>query len=432
MSGRTGRRSHATEEDHRQQMLRMLDDRDIVRRAELDRFSRVLRNDDDVDVDSPCPIFDTWYKEGADAVSRLTNYTPRELNVLWSIVRLHVTRYWNVGRRRRTQFAGKNVLFMTLAVFKCGGTWDMNAHVFRIKAPTFIKTITSFCRVLAPRVYDEWMRGKAVETNMRRLVTSGNTFSHYPCALYATDVTFQQANRPAGNTTEVMPYYSAKHKLYGLKVEVSVNPKGFAINCSQHERGNTPDISIFRNNMEFHWSMRVKSETDNQIPDEGPLREEFSREWAILTDKGYQGLEAHLRCIHPTKGSNLPPEVQHQNENISSDRVLVDNFFGRLCSLWRIVTDKYRSIEDLYDDIFQVCESLTNFQSNPLRDANGEAYAQRENRLRAIGNTIKTKRRLSQDKYRSRKRLRHRMTLDDLPGHDDLICGSDDTQLPGY
>ncbi|ETM34683.1 hypothetical protein L914_18276, partial [Phytophthora nicotianae] len=164
----------------------------------------------------------------------------------------------------------------------------------------------------------------------------------------------------------------------------------------------------------------------------GPLREEFSREWAILTDKGYQGLEAHLRCIHPTKGSNLPPEVQHQNENISSDRVLVDNFFGRLCSLWRIVTDKYRSIEDLYDDIFQVCESLTNFQSNPLRDANGEAYAQRENRLRAIGNTIKTKRRLSQDKYRSRKRLRHRMTLDDLPGHDDLICDLDDTQLPGY
>ncbi|ETO63278.1 hypothetical protein F444_18992 [Phytophthora nicotianae P1976] len=386
MSGRTGRRSHATEEDHRQQMLRMLDDRDIVRRAELDRFSRVLRNDDD---------------EGADAVSRLTNYTPRELNVLWSIVRLHVTRYWNVGRRRRTQFAGKDVLFMTLAVFKRGGTWDMNAHVFRIKAPTFIKTITSFCRVLAPRVYDEWMRGKAVETNMRRLVTSGNTFSHYPCALYATDVTFQQANRPAGNTTEVMPYYSAKHKLYGLKVEVSVNPKGFAINCSQHERGNTPDISIFRNNMEFHWSMRVKSETDNQIPDEG---------------------------------SNLPPEVQHQNENISSDRVLVDNFFGRLCSLWRIVTDKYRSIEDLYDDIFQVCESLTNIhiESNPLRDANGEAYAQRENRLRAIGNTIKTKRRLSQDKYRSRKRLRHRMTLDDLPGHDDLICDLDDTQLPGY
>ncbi|ETP32118.1 hypothetical protein F442_19125 [Phytophthora nicotianae P10297] len=391
MSGRTGRRSHTTEEDHRQQMLRMLDDRDIVRRAELDRFSSVRRNDDDVDVDSPCPIFDTWYMEGgADAVSRPTNFTPCELNVLWSIVRLHVTRYWNVGRGRRSQFAGKDVLFMTLAAFKHGGTWDMNAHVFLIKTPTFIKTITSFCRVLAQRVYDEWVRGKAVETNMRWLVTSGNTFSHYPCALNATDVTFQQANRPAGNMTEVMPYYSAKHKLYGLKVEVSVNPKGFAINCSQHERGNTPDISIFRNNMEFHSSMRVKSETGSQIPDEGPLREEFSREWAVLTDKGYQGLEAHLRCIHPTKGSNLPPEVQRRNENISSDRDLVENFFGRLCSLWRIVADKYRWSEDLYDDIFQVCVGLTNFhiESNPLRDTNGEAYAQRENRLRAIRDLV--------------------------------------------
>ncbi|KAI9989524.1 hypothetical protein PInf_019807 [Phytophthora infestans] len=134
--------------------------------------------------------------------------------------------------------------------------------------------------------------------------------------------------------------------------------------------------------MEFHSSMRVKSETDSQIPDEA-------------------------RCAR-----NFPVNGH----------------------LWRIVADKYRWSEDLYDDIFQVCVGLTNFhiESNPLRDVNGEAYAQRENRLRTIGNTIKTKRRLSQDKYRSRKRLRHRMTLDDLPGHDDLICDSDDTQLSGY
>ncbi|GMF15240.1 unnamed protein product [Phytophthora lilii] len=230
----------------------------------------------------------------------------------------------------------------------------MNTHIFRMKTPTFIKTITYFCRVLAPNVYDDWVREKAEETKMRRLVTSGNTFRHFPCALYATDVTFQQANRPAGNMAEVIPYYSAKHKLYGLKVEVSVNPKGLAINCSQHQRGNTPDISIFRNNAEFHSSMRVKTEADHQLPDDGPLRTEFPDEWAVLADKGYQGLEFHLRCIHPTKGSNLPLADQRQNEDISSDRVLVENVFGRLCSLWRIVADKYRWNEETYDDIFQI------------------------------------------------------------------------------
>eukprot|EP00644_Phytophthora_capsici_P011046 jgi/Phyca11/16113/fgenesh1_pg.PHYCAscaffold_18_\ len=90
-----------------------------------------------------------------------------------------------------------------------------------------------------------------------------------------------------------------------------------------------------------------------------------------------------------------------------------------LCSM----ADKYRWSEDLYDDIFQTCISLTNFhvESNPLRDANGEEYAQRENRLLAIGNDIKKRRRLAQEKYRSRKQLRHRMELDDIPGHDEFL-----------
>ncbi|ETL78492.1 hypothetical protein L917_20711 [Phytophthora nicotianae] len=47
---------------------------------------------------------------------------------------------------------------------------------------------------------------------MRALVTSGHTFNNFPCALYATDVTFQQSNRPSGSMAEAMPFYSAKHK----------------------------------------------------------------------------------------------------------------------------------------------------------------------------------------------------------------------------
>ncbi|OWZ00365.1 hypothetical protein PHMEG_00028460 [Phytophthora megakarya] len=133
---------------------------------------------------------------------------------------------------------------------------------------------------------------------MRKLVTSGNTFGHYPCALYATDVTFQQVNRPAGNMAEAMPYYSAKPKLYGLKAEVSVNPRGFAIYCTKYERGNTTDITNFRNNMEFHSSRRLKVEADRSLPDYGNLLAEFPEEWVVLIDKGYQGLGDHLRCIH--------------------------------------------------------------------------------------------------------------------------------------
>ena len=146
---------------HRESMLAMLENRELDRRSELGAFPRQLDQSDNEEADSPCPIFDTWFSEGgADAVRRLTNFTPREINLLWSTVRSHVTRYWNVGRGRRSQFTGKDVLFMLLAVMKHGGTWDMNAHVFQIKTPTFIKTITSFCHVVAPRIYNDWVRDK--------------------------------------------------------------------------------------------------------------------------------------------------------------------------------------------------------------------------------------------------------------------------------
>ncbi|KAE8875937.1 hypothetical protein PF003_g39914 [Phytophthora fragariae] len=427
------RRTQRSQQEHQQFMLALLDEREVERRAEYAEFPRQPPSDDDADTQaSPCPIIDSWYNEGgAEAVRRLTNFSPREFNRLWGSVRPHVTRYWNVGRGRRSALAGKDVFFMTLSVLKHGGTWDMNAAIFCVKTPMFIKTITAFLHVLAPRMYDDWVRAKADETTMRNLVTSGRTFPNFPCALYATDVTFQHSNRPAGSMAEVMPFYSGKHKLYGLKVEVSVNPRGVAINCSDHARGNTPDITMFRNNTEFHDAIRLKSESDLNLADGGPLKETFADEWALLADKGYQGLGDQKRCIHPKKGRNLSRADQQFNDEVSSDRVIVENFFGRLCTLWRVCADKYRWSEELYDDIFQISVGLTNFhiEYNPLREHNAEEYAQREHRMLAIGKEKARKRRLSQEKYRRRKQMRHRMSLDDLPRHHDADVDSDATQM---
>ncbi|KAG3090114.1 hypothetical protein PI124_g8513 [Phytophthora idaei] len=201
----------------------MLEDREESRREELDRYP-VDVGDNDTDVTSTCLILDEIYRGGgADAVLRLTNFSPRELNVLWFSLRNHVVRYWNVGRGRRSTFAAKDVFFMLLVVMKCGGTWNMLARIFRIKTPTFIKTITGFIEVVAPKLHEAWVASQLDDAPMRVLVTSGNTFQNFPCALYATDVTFQQSNRPSGPMVEAMPFYRAKHKLYGFIVEVSVN-----------------------------------------------------------------------------------------------------------------------------------------------------------------------------------------------------------------
>ncbi|KAG3107373.1 hypothetical protein PI124_g13314 [Phytophthora idaei] len=203
----------------------MLEDHEESRREELDRYP-VDVGDNDTDVTSTCPILDGMYRDGgADVVLRLTNFSPRDPNVLWFSLRNHVVRCWNVGRGRRSTFAAKDVFFMLLVVMKYGGTWDMLARIFRIKTPTFIKTITGFIEIVAPKLHEAWVASQLDDSSMRALVTSGHTFQNFPCALYATDVTFQQSNRPSGSMAETMPFYSAKHKLYGFKVEVFVNPR---------------------------------------------------------------------------------------------------------------------------------------------------------------------------------------------------------------
>ena len=61
------------------------------------------------------------------------------------------------------------------------------------------------------------------------------------------------------------------------------------------------------------------------------MNAQFSQEWALLADKGYQGLAQQLRAIHPT---GAPPELrlsadeERKNDKISSDRVIVEKFLG--------------------------------------------------------------------------------------------------------
>ncbi|KAG2990728.1 hypothetical protein PC128_g23883 [Phytophthora cactorum] len=104
-------------------------------------------------------------------------------------------------------------------------TRSSRTRALQVEHPTFIKTFTRFIEVVAPKLHEEWVASQLDDSSMRALVTSGYTFQNFNCALYATDVAFQQGIAPSGSKAEVMPFYSANHKLYGFKIEVSVNPR---------------------------------------------------------------------------------------------------------------------------------------------------------------------------------------------------------------
>ena len=61
---------------------------------------------------------------------------------------------------------------------------------------------------------------------------------------------------------------------------------------------------------------------------------------------------------------------QNRNTRISSDRVVVDNFFGRVCGMFGIFSSKYSWSSDKFDTIVDFCFSIVNFyiHIHPLRE----------------------------------------------------------------
>ncbi|KAH9146838.1 hypothetical protein AeRB84_009342 [Aphanomyces euteiches] len=188
--------------------------------------------------------------------------------------------------------------------------------MFDIKGLSFERLIIKFIDVVETVSHEKNVLEVAKKYNMR--VTSGRVFRHFPSARYAVDVTFQQSYKPSGTMPEIKAFYSKKHALYGFKVEVSVHPNGLTIDCSDHARGATANIQIFRVNIDFHRREIKKMADDGNWLDEGPYLNEFGDEWCILADKGYQGLLQHVPAVTPKKPSpNKDYHFKTNNQTIA-------------------------------------------------------------------------------------------------------------------
>ncbi|ETV74172.1 hypothetical protein H257_11138 [Aphanomyces astaci] len=68
------------------------------------------------------------------------------------------------------------------------------------------------------------------------------------------------------------------------------------------------------------------------------MANQLSGSWACLVDMGYIGIQHSLRGIHPKRrpvNGSLDASDLERNHAISSDRVIVENSFGMVCSLWK-------------------------------------------------------------------------------------------------
>ncbi|OWY92328.1 hypothetical protein PHMEG_00038723 [Phytophthora megakarya] len=107
----------------------------------------------------------------------------------------------------------------------------------------------------------------------------------------------------------------------------------------------------------------------------------FAAMWGVLADKGYQGLDKSIRAIIPKRrprGAALTFDEESRNRRVSSARVLVENYFGRMTSLWRVCSTTFTWHESKFDRIINICVALTNFHArlHPLRAEDQYLYEQ--------------------------------------------------------
>ena len=272
---------------------------------------------------------------------------------------------------------------------------------------------------------------------MEENIEEGNVFKYYPCALYATNVRFQMANLPTGNHQESKMYFSKKHGLHGYKEEASMMANGKCIHLSNHYKGSCHDLTIFKDQYHHYEKLTLKKDNDKQIP-----ADKNQDNWAILMDKGYQGAGEFCRSIIPTK---KPRNASHsvakkqENVNIASDRIIVENYFGRKVSLWGLMTRKYRWNEGQFDVFSAFCTALTNYHIHlhPLRSGKEttdfKAYQSYKQRMKDIAEDTNAKRARVQKRYNSKRKARLQQkyhTVSDSPKkmriHDDVSTLSDD------
>lgn len=146
--------------------------------------------------------------------------------------------------------------------------------------------------------------------------------------------------------------------------------------------------------------------------------------WAILADKAYIRGSDELRLIVPKRDpqrgiSDL--RSKESNIAISHDRIIVENYFGRMKSLWGLLSTKYRRDEDTYDTWMTLGVAMTNYSIHirPLRAEDRGTYVRFENSMRTIGADDERRKRSRQEYYRRNKKRRN-------SGRSAIIDNSDD------
>lgn len=187
-----------------------------------------------------------------------------------------------------------------------------------------------------------------------KLLDEKKTFLNLKHARYSTDVMFQQSNKPSDNMQEEKVYFSSKRKLYGLNMKISVLPNVLAMSCSNSYLDFVSHISFMSERLDEELKRLQKSAAEMEILEIGMLSYFYSDQWCVRVDKGRQRASEFCEMGYPHRKPfirALTVEEEDFSQKLSSDCVLLENYFGRLNLIWVIMSTKYMLNKKFYNSI---------------------------------------------------------------------------------
>lgn len=296
-----------------------------------------------------------------DTFCALTHFTKDEFDALFqSIESCFIT-------KRGPQFFidSENRFFLLLVYLNNYDTLPAFSQYTHIRQTMLYRALTSTANAVVDKLVELYIQD-VPQTDMK--------FKYAKDAIGACDGSLIPLHSSKRQDVQ-RRFYSAKHKDHGIKLQCIVNPEGFCIDAYCGEPGSVHDLTVFK-----------KSKTLDKLKYERIIGDRTQIGYKpVIFDRGYTGIqklgydEALVLKRKPRNGE-LSKEDEEENNRLEHDRVIVENFFGRLKTLWTITQHNFRGDAKILTTYTLICVALTNYYNglHPMRaHSNIDANAQK-------------------------------------------------------
>ena len=278
----------------------------------------------------------------------IAGFLPTEFDELFNNVKIFLVGRSVVGTGRKSTIDEQDMLVILLCYLHRSMTNRSLSLEFGFKK--------AYLSTLIPNLLErlEFFAENVMRGVLEQYLTNRKEFESFPNCLIATDCTLINHPPPGklASFDEQKNYFSPKHGRYGYKFMAFVSADGFCVYASPLFKGSVHDVDILRE-------------------DEQNVKKIWVEGTSVLGDTGFVG-QVPIPMILPFKqpiNGVLTRQQDEFNLTVARERVLIENFFGRLKVKWPAIEKAVRVQVDRLASFVRIVVALTNLdlKARPLR-----------------------------------------------------------------